>query len=187
MWAKNPTALQDDFWQLFLNLWTFTLSGITQFVYYILPGKESINFYICMGEYPLKTKGNEVKINFSQFIICILSLLIHLFVEISIWTYKRNAFQEEQHSTPILYSYLSNVVSLLFLLIFFYAVKILNAMNGDEIDLYPNYVYFHAVLFYTPLFVIFIVSLSVFYKKKLLRKKVKAELKQYFLMAEEFF
>ena len=187
MWAKNPTALQDDFWQLFINLWTMTLTAISQFVYYILPGKDPINFYICMGEYPHIMKGISVKVNFSQIIIAIFSLMTHLYVEISIKVFRKSIFNEKQGNTTVLYSYVSNGMSLLFVFLFFYALKVLNSMNGNEIDSYPNNLYFHVLFFYTPVLAIFIVTISLFYKKQLLRKKVKLELERlYFLVKDSF-
>lgn len=179
MWSKNPTALQDDFWQLFINLWTILLTSISQFIYYVLPGKEPINYYICMGEYPYRMEGIGVKINYSQVFIFLICLVTHFYVEISIRTLRKNIYKEKLGNTPVLYSYVSNGMSLLFIFLFFYALKILNSMNSKEMDTYPNYLYFYSILFYTPVLVIFIVTLSLFYKKQLLRKKVKTELETF--------
>jgi hypothetical protein len=49
---KNPTALQDDFWKLFINLWTAGACVLSQSVYMMLPGKNPVNFYQCMATYP---------------------------------------------------------------------------------------------------------------------------------------
>ena len=37
--VKNPTALQDDFWRLFLNCWTLGVGIINQVIYFLMPGK----------------------------------------------------------------------------------------------------------------------------------------------------
>ena len=187
MWAKNPTALQDDFWQLFINLWTFTFSVISQYVYYILPGKNPINFYICMGEYPNILTGFGVKINFSQIIIGILSLLAHLYVEISIQAFRKNIMKEKQSKTPTLYNYVSNVVSVIFALLFTFALKAMNGLNASEIDSYPNYIYFYVIIYFTPTVFIFIYALTFYYKNILLRKKVMAELNQICIMVKDKF
>jgi len=132
-----------------------------------------------MGEYPYRMEGIGVKINYSQVFIALICLVTHFYVEISIRTFRKNIYKEKLGNTPVLYSYVSNGMSLLFIFLFFYALKILNSMNSKEMDSYPNYLYFYSILFYTPVLVIFIVTLSLFYKKQLLRKKVKTELETF--------
>jgi len=180
MWAKNPTAIQDDFWQLFINLWTFTFSVISQYVYYILPGKNPINFYICMGEYPSMLTKFAVKTNFSQIVIGILSLLIHLFVELSIQTFKKNISKENKSKTPTLYNYVNNGVSVILLILFTFALKAVNELNANEIDSYPNCIYFYVVIYFTPPVFIFIYALIFYFKNQLMRKKVMSEMLRFF-------
>ena len=50
-WAKNPTAVQDDFWKIFICVWGLGFSVITEFVYIILPGRNPMNYYTCLGHF----------------------------------------------------------------------------------------------------------------------------------------
>ncbi len=61
--CKNPTALQDDFWRLFINLWALGFSIISQLTYVISPGKNPVNYYLCLGEYPVKLQERSTKFN----------------------------------------------------------------------------------------------------------------------------
>jgi hypothetical protein len=185
MWAKNPTALQDDFWQLFINLWTVSFSLISQYVYYILPGKNPINFYICMGEYPKFLYGFAVKINYSQITIGFLSLLIHIYVEISIQALRKSNLKDLKSKTPPLYNYVSNGLSVIFVFLFTLALKAVNGLNANEIDSYPNCIYFYIVIYFIPTLFIFIYALSFFYKNPYMRKKLVAEFESIIIKAKD--
>ena len=38
-WLKNPYSFCDDFWTVFLNLWMFSFSLMSEIIFVILPGK----------------------------------------------------------------------------------------------------------------------------------------------------
>ena len=38
-WLKNPYSFWDDFWTVFLNLWMFSFSLMSEIIFVILPGK----------------------------------------------------------------------------------------------------------------------------------------------------
>ena len=40
-WLKNPAGFKEDFWSLFLYLWTAPVAVIFHFVWGMLPGKSS--------------------------------------------------------------------------------------------------------------------------------------------------
>ncbi len=77
-YVKNPTALQDDFWHLFINIWTRGCSIISQFVYIIFPGKSPSNYYLCIGDYPIGLHGVQVKHNIPHLISILLSIVAFL-------------------------------------------------------------------------------------------------------------
>jgi hypothetical protein len=43
---KNPTAMQDDFWKNFLNVWMMICTSISQVIYVMAPGKDFLSISI---------------------------------------------------------------------------------------------------------------------------------------------
>jgi hypothetical protein len=48
-WLKNPAALKDEFWYLFVNLWTVLFSFMLPIVRAVVPGNQLLELYICTG------------------------------------------------------------------------------------------------------------------------------------------
>jgi CRISPR/Cas system endoribonuclease Cas6 (RAMP superfamily) len=69
---------QDDFWKLFINMWTISLSILSQTVFHIFPGKNPQSFYLCLGTVPLTFKEQKVKVNWPSFALALTSLAVHL-------------------------------------------------------------------------------------------------------------
>ena len=96
-WLKNPLAVKEEFWWIFLNAWVIGASFITQFVWAMLPGQQPLEFYFCTGQdptepyrMPLKTSG----------VIEAASFIMVVYVQIRVQWYKKknlkivpNAFQ----------------------------------------------------------------------------------------------
>lgn len=76
---KNPTAIQDDFWNRFLNVVIFVLSSLSQIVHTLSPGPENENFLICVGRY---SDSDNVqtgsKRNYSVIFVLIVSAVTYL-------------------------------------------------------------------------------------------------------------
>jgi hypothetical protein len=51
---RNPTAVQDDFWTFWINLWTFMFFLLSTTVVITLPGIDPPRVTICIGKIPLK-------------------------------------------------------------------------------------------------------------------------------------
>ncbi len=51
-WENDPASCHDDFWTLFIKIWSVGVSYISQFVFVYIPGKQNINFYIFSGTNP---------------------------------------------------------------------------------------------------------------------------------------
>ena len=51
-WMKNPTALNDDFWNLFVNLWIILGSILINITFAMMPGPRTLAFHICAGSDP---------------------------------------------------------------------------------------------------------------------------------------
>jgi hypothetical protein len=46
-WLKNPAAFQDEFWSLLVNIWVVLFSFISQIVFDVMLGIDSIHIHIC--------------------------------------------------------------------------------------------------------------------------------------------
>jgi len=56
-WLKNPTAVEDSFWSLFINIWIVTGCTIFAAVHSLMPGRQFIYFYTCCGIEPSEYTG----------------------------------------------------------------------------------------------------------------------------------
>ena len=86
---KNPTALQDDFWKFFINLWSAVTSVLSQYIFYWTPGKSPIHYHICLGEDPDITNEQGIKPNTSMTAIGISSIVLFLIIRIRTFIYKK--------------------------------------------------------------------------------------------------
>ena len=48
----NVLGCNDDFFNIFLNIFVFLISFLLALLNNVVPGKQSLNFYICTGEDP---------------------------------------------------------------------------------------------------------------------------------------
>ncbi len=87
-WLKNPSAFNDEFWSVFINLWTFVIVSILQYIQISLPGKNYTDIWICSGENPNLDPNPSYKSVAPNNAIKILSLLIHMVISIRIKYYK---------------------------------------------------------------------------------------------------
>ena len=77
--AANITAIQDDFWICFLNIWTLGFCSIAYLVVFQVTGKRPRHFYFCLGKIPNKSQSDGPFVNYIFnifFIRIILTLLI---------------------------------------------------------------------------------------------------------------
>ena len=45
IWLKNPAAMKDDFWSVFINQWTFCISILVNFVIFFFPKRLPLIYY----------------------------------------------------------------------------------------------------------------------------------------------
>ena len=70
-WLKNPTAVEDSFWNLFINIWIVTGCTIYATVYSLMPSRQVPYFYICSGIEPSDDTGLPEKPDWIIFICSI--------------------------------------------------------------------------------------------------------------------
>ena len=69
---------KDDFWMLFLNMWTLAVGFISQGLFIYIPGKDQQNFYVCTGRVPAEFVEAQTKKNNTLIVTTYVSLIIHL-------------------------------------------------------------------------------------------------------------
>ena len=173
---KNPTAVQDDFWKFFLNIWIFIACLLSQCVYIILPGKNPINFYMCVGKYPVRFQNIPVKMNFSFLILAVLSGFIHVFV--GLFKIKHNLKNNQTVDTKGLFNFTSNIVGTFTILAFTSIIPVMvNKMEPDDLDTYPNFLLLYILHHYLTEFNLIVICITYFYASKALRTKFISDFK----------
>ena len=88
---KNAVAIDEGFFQHFINISTFSFSLISQSIYVWMPGRNPILYYICIGNFPMPKSNAQVpvKVNFPILALLTISGYIHIYTGIK----KRKAKQ----------------------------------------------------------------------------------------------
>jgi hypothetical protein len=187
-WLKNPLNFQDDFWSTFVNLWIISFSLISQFVYVFLPGRQPLNFYICSGSFEANSYYKLAKkTNWSALIVQVISILLHIFVNIRVKRYKKvtqvTSFQhleilytEKRNITDIVTT-ASNVISMGMSSII---VVSFNSISPEQANLYP----YHLIVYFFHLVVPFVIysciSLMYYIRQPIMRKTLLREVRNQF-------
>ncbi len=159
-WLKNPLAVEEDFWSLFVSMWIVLASAINNFVYGFLPGPQPLPYYTCADINP----ANDLKLPKKQegFVLMV-SVILLLYINLRIYLTRniiklRKIFRikpnvvvhehqtHESNNTIIDWATLLWIL-ILFLLFFTVSLKV-NSIRIDELNLYPNYllVYFQQII-----------------------------------------
>jgi len=170
---KNPTAVKDDFWIMFNNVLIATLSVISQTVYLLQPGKDPINYYMCMGKYPNEFQNQPVKVNYSFIVVCIFSIVLHLVAVVD----KLKTKDIFEHKS--LFSKTSNTVGIISVMCVAFIIPALaNMKEPEELDKYPNYLLLYALHLYLTECNIIVIGIAYFWKTPSLRNHFITDLKE---------
>jgi len=150
---KNPTAVQDDFWKIFINLWIFGFSLASQIMYQIFPGREQVFFYICIRKMPFEVLDKPIKRNSVIVAISLLSFLLHLTFYIQKKVYKNFLTKKYDNYKKFklewkrildrgkLFSFATHVVGICYGLVGLVVLpRYLNTLNPWLIVESPNYI-----------------------------------------------
>ena len=169
---KNPTALQDDYWKMFTNLWISVFWFVTQTVYIITPGKNPINYYMCMGTYPREYQNQPVKANLSMLFVTLFSIGLHL--AIAVVHLKPNNTAEQKS----LFSRATNNIGITSLMCASLLLPaFINQKEPEELNQYPNYLLLYALHQYLTGTNMMVVTLSYVFLTQSLRNRFWVELK----------
>jgi hypothetical protein len=194
---KNPTVIQDDFWNLFINLWIFIVSLISQIIFQMLPGRDPMDILICCGKMPKQFMSSTVKRNYPILFAVILSIIVNIYFFVKKfnlkyfkkdkyaqyeqfyikWTNpanKENFFHYTTHFTGIAVLFFCLVVT----------PQIINSMNPQTLDSFPYYILFYAHTFVYPQLALIITISFTLLKNNHLRSLVFKELKRLLNLTE---
>jgi hypothetical protein len=192
LWLKNPIAVKDKFWGLFLGLWVTFASTIIDFTRYSLPGKEAFAFYICTGIDSIPDKDLPNK---PTSFIEILSMIIVTLIMIRILLHKKKHSKISQQIHPNIINKINDLthieqstiadMSLQFFLSWVFVLYLmvlirLRTSSPKEINAYPNYlfIYLHQIIF--PQLLAFTGGISYYLRHPPLMKATKREMKEIF-------
>ena len=188
---KNPTALQEDFWKLYINLLTILFSFIAQFYQFMLPGKQPNIYYICLGTFPNNLISTPTKPNSPAIYQFLVSFVFYACasIRIKIHSKKENAnqmiqtatisLQQAWINTQTLENFVINVIHLWVMLSGFLVTVVINKLRLDELDFYPNYFWIYATHHYVPISMTFTMMALNYGKNKLLIKFLFSEFLQF--------
>jgi hypothetical protein len=180
---KNPTAVQDDFWNFFLNVSIFCFTTLSQVVHIILPGRDAQNFYICTGKLASNSVSTLSKQNYSVIFVLVVSAGIHLIFGYKYFYLKFLLKKEENQavltkpnrfnvSADIFISYTTNGLITLLLFSCFLVLAKVNSMDFETLK--ENIGWFYALHLYLPSAIEF-ATIVYFSKSEFLRNHLRLE------------
>ena len=198
--SKNPTAVQDEFWIVFLVIWSIGFGLICQCTYLIFPGKQPMSFYFCLGKMHKSLIDVKVKNNASFNFLVIMTIICHTFIHIKFFVHKQHETlgsvphplpQSQLPSSPncgqpriqtilmnrikqeSLFSLASNAISIMVMVLSGIAPNVLNRIHPSMVDEYPNYLWAYLHQHFTVNVGILCVNFLYYYKKPAIAKQIK--------------
>ena len=186
--AKNITAIQDDFWICFLNIWTSGFCVIAFFVECRVTEKRPRPFYFCMGKISKKSQLNGPYVSYIFQSILILIIIAMLFVGVKYkvrdYQFKKKNFQtttnnkqgfvskELKKKNLITFTEVVIAIMVAFLTVSFPAYQTEHS-DWDSFSTYPGYLWVYVFHLYQPQTIKMIAVLFLFGKNVQVRNYVK--------------
>jgi formate-dependent nitrite reductase membrane component NrfD len=178
---KNPLAVVDGFWCVFISSWIFGFGLSLNFVLYFLPGRQPTNYYICSGidptpflKLPQKAVGRTE----------IFSFVIHFLVKSRILYFKRINYEGyaggNQNASNGLFNLdfksLADFTTNILIILAFALLALLNmtvsSMTLAEMNKFPNYIIVYVFQLLGPCLLSFSVGLIYYSRHQALRVDV---------------
>ncbi len=153
-WLKNPAAVMDEFWMVFLRFWIVGYTCLSQLIYFFLPGRQALHFYICNGIFPVDEQLLPNKPRWHSITVLSVSIIFCIIITCRIKLYGRKLPHEESSNNisiiktlekSIFESKGSFVVAILALLIVLAFIFLNNTLNPLILNQYPYFVYYWIV------------------------------------------
>ena len=179
---KNPSAVTEDFWAIFINLMTSAIANVFSFTVFFLDERKPLHFYACADinmipaiNLPRRSYGHAEFISF-VIIICIQARL---------YFYKQKAVKHHNsicvHSnTKSLVNFKTTITSILtFFFVSFSAIKI-NSMTQLTVNEYPNYLQMQIFQLLMPNLVAFVISIVYYLGHPIFRNAFVQNIRDHF-------
>ena len=184
---KNPTAVQDDFWNLFLNMFVAMFTLTSQVITIMSPGPSAPNFFVCIGRFPDDCSNCPTKKNYPATIMVIVSVLVYTVVGFrylhnKYWTLRNEHKLEPKQNFRIglskntIVSFTTNGVFLFMTLLCFIVLRKVNMIKLENLNDPPNDLWFYTLHYTLPSLTDAVVVFVYFIKTKELRRHVYVEL-----------
>ena len=147
-WLKNPASVPDGFWIVFLGLWITGFTFLSQLIYFFLPGRQSLHFYICSGILPYEQQLLPNKARWHSIIIITVSLVACITMTSQIKMFQRKLSKVQNNGSvslvktleeSILESKASFGLVIVLLIIISTFIIINNMINPSTLNQYPTY------------------------------------------------
>jgi len=82
--SKNITAIQDEFWICFINIWTWVFCLVAYFVAFQITNKRPRHFYFCLGKMSMESQSDGPFVDYIWYSSFFFDLIVLLFVGIKL-------------------------------------------------------------------------------------------------------
>ena len=187
---KNPTAVQDDFWNRFLNMSVGLFTLISQVIHIMSPGPNAPNFFVCIGTFPDDFSNLcTAKKNYTMTFVLVVSVLSYSFVGIryvhyKYWNLRKGHVAEPKKTFTLtlnrntIVSFTTNGIILVMLSLSFLVMTKLNKVNLEALNEQPNDAWYYVMHHILPCLCETVVVFVYFGKTKELRHHVWIEMFQ---------
>jgi hypothetical protein len=193
-WLKNPTVFQDDFWNLFINIWIFGFVIINQIISSQMPGRRALYYYTCSGLNPALEKHSHGKYEYVVLALLVLTILIHLFISIRLYFYRKDikikSSSNITNNLPFkkkVYDFIriendsltditTSICTVFVLALAVFIVLRANRSKIQDLNCFPNYLYEYFIRMIWPNLVVTVVVLLQYYRNPTLRASIQKEL-----------
>jgi hypothetical protein len=145
---KNPVAVHHDFWRLFFFIWTFLFAILMQFTFFLLPGNNPVQFYVCSGEIPRNYNKLNNKVNYSFLLLSVFTFLcqplLRLQIQLYNWTKgsQKSLMKETNETYDILNIRFQFFITLIYMILLTPIFKIWT-LNLISFQVFPTYLWMY--------------------------------------------
>ena len=146
-YLKNPSIAHDDFWNLFVQIWITSFVFICQFVHFFFPGRKTLNYYICIRDFPTSDYSLTFRMRWFTIVLMLISIILCSVIYIKIKVFMKKGQTSSAENTTQLICHEMNMVrnkksalillmAILLLLLFVFGMR---QMEPGIMNVFPHY------------------------------------------------